>query len=49
MFNLLEIKYYTVVVMNTFAQEPITDARKVNLVLPYNHTLLKYFEMECSA
>ena len=52
MFKFLEIKYYTVFVLHTFALESITGAKKKKkkvwcpLRTP---TLLKYFEMKCSA
>ena len=47
MCNLLKIKYYTVLVMYTFAQPPIIGAKKEKID-PQNFTTLKYFEIKYS-
>ena len=46
--NMFQIKCYTVLVMYTFALQPIVGAKN-KTIDPQNFTAHKYFEIKCSA
>ena len=48
MCKLLEIKYYTVLVMYTFPLQPVSGAKK-NGLPRRTLAILKYFKIKCSA